>query len=208
MSTNDDALLELYRSQPGARALFDSILERGVDEGRTTVDELTGDGDVGRRDAIALLRSLDEAGCGEFKVGRKGHPSRLEWTVAPAELAARVVERDAGQGLGPGQPAGLDDAPELDEAASGAASGAPEMVSTQPALDLGVGLVSEASANEAPPRQDREVRAPGSGAEWMIEHSHVLRRDLRVKVSLPADLTPREAEILADWIRDLSFERD
>ena len=41
----------------------------------------------------------------------------------------------------------------------------------------------------------------------MVEHAYVLRPDLRLSVNLPVDLTQREAEVLAAWVRNLSFER-
>jgi hypothetical protein len=40
-----------------------------------------------------------------------------------------------------------------------------------------------------------------------VQHQYVLRPDYRVSLSLPENLTPREAEVLGDWVRNLSFER-
>jgi hypothetical protein len=41
----------------------------------------------------------------------------------------------------------------------------------------------------------------------LIEHSYVLRPKLRVVVKLPEDLSAREAEVLGNWLREISFER-
>lgn len=82
-----DTLLAIYRTQPTARKLFDWLRRVGAKRNYTTVDDLIEHIGVSRRTAIPLLRSLAEAGCGEFKVGRKGHPSRLEWAESPRGLA-------------------------------------------------------------------------------------------------------------------------
>jgi hypothetical protein len=126
---NYDAVHELHRTRSAARPLFQALLERGAVEGRTTVEEIIDDGSVSRRQAISLLRELAEAGCGEFKVGRKGHPSRLEWSVDPRELAARVQ--------------GDDDDPDDDDAAA----------SDDPPLQGALALdgAPPPSANEPPP---------------------------------------------------------
>lgn len=38
-------------------------------------------GTLSRADLVAVFRQLETAGCGAFKAGRKGWPSRFEWAV-------------------------------------------------------------------------------------------------------------------------------
>jgi hypothetical protein len=163
---NHDALHQLLRARPTLDRLLDSILAAGSDEGRTTVDEILADGDVPRRQAINLLRDLESLGYGAFKVGRKGHPSRFEWSIDPADLAATL---DA---VGEQADAGDDDEDD------------PSEVQT--------------------PVAEQHDATPGNTE---IAHLYVLRADYRVSLSLPDNLTRREAEVLADWVRNLSFER-
>lgn len=173
--------------------LFESIVERGVEDARTTVDEVIELGDFSRREAIDLLRDLAKAGCGDFKVGRKGHPSRLEWSVDPSHVAMRIVN------------GGLGDKEGEDEAGEHTPTPDPQpeplAPPSQAALDLG--QPAEPSEDRPPPHSKRRQPA----ARGMIDHTHVLRPDLRVTVTLPADLSPAEATVLADWVRNLSFQR-
>lgn len=103
---------------------------------------------------------------GEFKVGRKGHPSRFEWAADPHALAERFEQLDEADVL---------DHEQLDD----------------PRGEL---VVEQLARTQA-----REVE--------LIEHAYVLRPKLRVSVRLPADLSAREAAVLGDWMRQLSFER-
>jgi hypothetical protein len=175
-SRNHDALHQLLRTRPTLDRLLDTILAAGAD-GRTTVDEILADVEVPRKHAINLLRDLEALGYGTFKVGRKGHPSRFEWSIDPDELRAALdgdseQEGDVGQESLPSETPVVTDEP--------AQAHAPLMQ-----LDLG-----------------EPTPLPGQ-----IEHVYVLRPDLRVSLNLPDNLTPREAEVLSAWVRNLSFER-
>jgi hypothetical protein len=197
---NYDTLIKLHQTRPAARRLFDSIGSKGVEEGRTTVDELIDSGEVSRRQAITVLRDLADAGCGEFKVGRKGHPSRLEWAVDPVEVIERVVSEASGE---LGEELASDEEHEGYAEPSPPANEAPLLLSppAQGALDLGDATERERQV----PRRPRQRRSQRASA--LIDHSYVLRPDMRVSLQLPDDLTPREAEVLAAWVRNLSFER-
>ena len=160
-------LRQLYRSRPAFRELFDWISAHGIDESRMTVEEFLDDGRLTRRQTISALRELEDLGCGHFKVGRKGHASRFEWSMDPNELARRLHEGptpDVVEDDGDPEPAELEVAPAIEQ----------------------------------------HDRAPELE---MIRHVHRLRLDLAIEVLLPKDLTPSEAAVLGDWIRDLSFER-
>ena len=44
--------------------------------------------DVSRRDVVAIFRTMEEFGAGEFIPGRRGHPSRFRWDVDSINLIA------------------------------------------------------------------------------------------------------------------------
>jgi hypothetical protein len=169
---NHDALLQLLRARPTVDRWLDSILAAGAEDGRTTVDDILADGEVPRRQAIILLRELESLGYGAFKVGRKGHPSRFEWSIDPADL--RAV---------------LDGGGEQDDDDDGAG-------------ELGTSVAEEVTTSDP-----IALASPKRYIRVEIDHAFVLRPDCRVILTLPDNLTRREAEVLADWVRNLSFER-
>lgn len=185
-----DALTTIVRAQPAARKLFEWIVQTELEHDRTTVEDLIDNCGVSRRAAINLLRALAEAGFGEFKVGRKGHPSRFEWAEDPQALAERVGQIADGDGR--------DDDEDRKAMANGRATDDGELFATAE-------LFSQVEAKREAPSGPRR-RAP-SGEVELIEHSYVLRPKLRIELKLPADLSAREAEVLGAWIKNLSFER-
>jgi hypothetical protein len=190
---NHDALLQLLRTRPTVDRLLDSILAAGAEDGRTTVDDILADGEVPRRQAIILLRDLEALGYGAFKVGRKGHPSRFEWSIDPAELEA-VLDGDG---------------EEEDDQSEGEAGREQSELDTTGAEDdeSGRARVLFMQGNQGDLTDAALGRTPRRHGRGDIDHAYVLRPDCRVSVSLPDNLTRREAEVLADWIRNLSFER-
>jgi hypothetical protein len=76
------AIQRLYKENPLAQRLFDLNAERERDANVSSLDVISRKLDISRGDAVALARSLEEAGCGTFKVGRRGAPSRLEWAYS------------------------------------------------------------------------------------------------------------------------------
>lgn len=85
-SVNAEGLQQLYRTNEHARTVLDHFASRQRNWSTTTVDRLLtilqAEGSaVSRGDLIAVLRSLDELGCGSFVAGRRGHASRFEWRV-------------------------------------------------------------------------------------------------------------------------------
>lgn len=88
---NVAGLRKLYNSSRSAKAALDYLAARQKNSAHTTVDSLKAalraDGqDVARSELIDLFKELAAAGCGKFVVGRKGHPSRFEWTVSLADV--------------------------------------------------------------------------------------------------------------------------
>src|SRR5438552_2928842 len=48
--------------------------------------------DVKRWLVVKLLQDLARLGCGQFKIGRRGQPSRLLWSVEARELATGLLQ--------------------------------------------------------------------------------------------------------------------
>jgi hypothetical protein len=226
-----ETLFAMYRTTPAAKKLFDSLARSGAEDNRTTVDELIEDGDISRSAAITVLREIEEAGYGEFKLGRKGHPSRLEWSEDPRSLAERLAGESSQQGEGevtshPVPSSVLADRKGVLEMFPGAE------VTRRARRDRQRGADQPDDGEPEPPRRRRGRRAAAKQPDnvehaakpqrddapsdadtdagvnaGMIEHSYILRPELRVVIQLPADLSAREAQVLGDWIRNLSFER-
>lgn len=72
----------LYTENPLAQKLFDLNAERERDANVSSLDVISRKLDTSRGETVSLARSLEEAGCGTFKVGRRGAPSRFEWAYS------------------------------------------------------------------------------------------------------------------------------
>ena len=73
------AIRDLYKGDDIARRLFDQSAERERDATATSIDRLTHVLGVSREEAVGLAQRLQEAGCGQFIIGRRGHKSRFAW---------------------------------------------------------------------------------------------------------------------------------
>lgn len=93
---NMEAIWELYSTDKTARTLFDNLAKRAYNSREQSVNQLERclekDGvEVSRRDITHLLKELQRAGCGEYVVGRKGHPSRFRWYVETVDVGRRAA---------------------------------------------------------------------------------------------------------------------
>lgn len=80
------AIRVLYDENPHATLLFDWTASLERDAYETTVDRISRKLEISRGEAISLARELEEAGCGEFIVGRKGWASRFRWAYSRVSL--------------------------------------------------------------------------------------------------------------------------
>jgi len=192
-----------HQASPVIQKLRDWMLSATaeVENNRTTVEGLIERRGMSRRRAVNLLRALADAGYGEFKLGRKGHPSRFEWADDPQTLAKQLaaIEEVVEVVEVVGDEDDLDDQDDQ-QPDSG------EMVLEMFPHARGKPITTE-PASESPASVDPSEASEASDPSEAIEHSYVLRPDLRVVVQLPRDLTAREAEVLGDWVRNLSFDR-
>ena len=161
-------LRDLYQNDEVARRLFDNFSARQKDSSMTPASRAAFLADASHGEIVALLRKLDELGAGEFKVGRRGSKTRIEWNFSIRSLGA---------------------------AAQGAAGQPEEIDPTQ---------LEEVEAE--PSESDVSESSSGLGDSEWIAHSFQLRADMRLTIRLPVDLTAKEAERLAGFIRQVPFD--
>ncbi|MHB8762676.1 MAG: hypothetical protein ACYC6J_09920 [Coriobacteriia bacterium] len=82
-----DAIRKLYASSSAAKAALDYFAGRQNNANASKVDRLLDvlryrGHDVSRFDIIEFFRALEAAKCGRFVIGRKGHPTRFEWSAS------------------------------------------------------------------------------------------------------------------------------
>lgn len=89
-----DAIRKLYRTNSAAQTLFDWTASRERDATATSIERISHKVGVSRGEAVALARALDQAGCGQFIVGRRGQPSRFEWAYSCISLGQAAAGED------------------------------------------------------------------------------------------------------------------
>ncbi len=85
-NVDEEGLRQLYRSDGAAKALFDHLARRERNRNELPVDRLalniaTEGSAASRSDVVRVLKALEQAGCGKYVAGRKGHQSRFQWHV-------------------------------------------------------------------------------------------------------------------------------
>jgi hypothetical protein len=76
----------LYAQDDDAKRFLDWCAGKRRDAQETSIDNIMRVTDVSRSTAVALAKALDEAGCGEFIVGRRGSSSRFAWNYSRINL--------------------------------------------------------------------------------------------------------------------------
>lgn len=79
-------LQKLYSENGQARAVLDHFASRERNWSSTPVSRIQTNVQaagvpISRGDVIEVFKALENAGCGKFKIGRKGWESRFEWTA-------------------------------------------------------------------------------------------------------------------------------
>lgn len=72
--------------------------------------------------------------------------------------------------------------------------------------DVGKAYAGEIDEIEPVDKDDLEEEIYSTSSEEFIDHEYVLRPDVKVELTLPGDLTRREAKRLADFINSLPFD--
>lgn len=89
-----EAIRKLYRTSASAQAIFDWTASRERDATATSIDRISNRLGISRGEAVALARALEQAGCGEFVVGRRGQPSRFQWGFSCISLGQAAAGED------------------------------------------------------------------------------------------------------------------
>lgn len=100
MALDEKEVKELYDRDYVARLLLDHFAARRHSVSQSTVDRLlaiaqSSDKSIRRSDVVGALKQFDRLGAGNFKIGRRGQPSRIEWGSPPTELGRLAVGREA-----------------------------------------------------------------------------------------------------------------
>ncbi|MBD8531699.1 MULTISPECIES: hypothetical protein [unclassified Massilia] len=226
---NRAKLADLYESNPTVRAILDMLGERTnnskVSFAKRIHFLLKQRGIVVKYgELIAAFRLLQEAGCGIFVRGSKGYSSRFDWAVKTTLVAdfardAMGEEEDDENDEEDDEEDGEDEDEEDDRDLTVKLATRTVCHSFLLRLDLRIPLRLPPSLNQTEadrlaqfveslsftdPFEDEEDEGEEYDDEE-IEHSYVLRPAERVTLELPADLTPREAIRLAQFIRALPF---
>lgn len=159
-------LRDLYRDNDVARRLFDDLAGRQKDRSMTPASRAAYLANASHGEIVTLFRRLDSLGAGEFKIGRRGAKTRIEWLFSMRSLG---------------------------EVAKGEANQPEEIDPTQ----LADGEL------DSPEEENSEVAI--DDVEWIM-HPFQLRPDLRISIKLPTNLTMKEAERLAGFIRQVPFD--
>ena len=91
-----ERLRRLYGRDDPARQFFEWAAQRTNDAAQTSVERLAQKTGLDRRAAIEFARALEDIGCGEFIVGRRGAKSRIAWRyslISIGEAAAGRTEK-------------------------------------------------------------------------------------------------------------------
>jgi len=82
---------QLYREEPWAGRLFESLAQRKNNPSSTTIDRFMRLLTLTLSEATAAAKQLQETGCGTYVVGRKGNPSRFEWNYSAISLGLAAI---------------------------------------------------------------------------------------------------------------------
>jgi len=100
-SKPDSGLLqEMYGTNDVFKALFDQLAAREKNSRATKTDRMLKllydlGRSADRREVIQFFRGLERAGCGRYVEGRRGHPSRFEWTARLSSVGLVAAGKQA-----------------------------------------------------------------------------------------------------------------
>lgn len=84
----------LYEKNEDAKNLFERLAGRSQARKALTLDRLAYLLGLSRGEAVAFARLLEENGCGDFKMGRRGQKSRFIWAFNPISLGKAAAGED------------------------------------------------------------------------------------------------------------------
>jgi len=91
-----ERLRQLSNADNCARAFFQLAARRERNQNVTNVDRaLTNLENAGheftRQQLVTVFKALDEIECGDFKIGRRGWPSRFEWSTGITSVGRAAI---------------------------------------------------------------------------------------------------------------------
>lgn len=139
-----EGLRDLYGQSETARAVLDHAAGRTRNWRKMSVERivqiLMHEGHaVSRRDIIEVFKRLEELGCGRFVAGRRGHRSRLEWSVGLVSVGR----------LASGEAEEIESIDEADAVEEGDVELIEHSYQLRPDLRVSLELPSDLSAGEA-----------------------------------------------------------
>lgn len=191
--TNIRTTIDLYRTDSSARALFDALAAKPTTRDTIDVESLlamlaTAGSNMSHLELIRVLREMEKDGAGDLVVGRRGAATRFHFAGKP-----HIIARAA---------AGADEkALELDDLEAGERDDATEFkkgrTSVKPVDEL---TPPVRVAKGSPPVEVAPRREASFGS---FDHVYQLRRDFRVEMTLPEDITPEEVARLTKFLQSL-----
>ena len=88
------AIREVYQEDENAKAFFDWAAERKNDAAETSIDRISQVANISRQQANELAKSLSDAGCGEYVIGRRGWKTRVRWDYSLRSLGKAAKGED------------------------------------------------------------------------------------------------------------------
>lgn len=84
VSVDIQELRLLYSRDNTARLFLDSLLNRKKNSRQTSVERAITllAGNASRAEVVKMFQEFETIGCGVFKNGRRGQPSRIEWNAS------------------------------------------------------------------------------------------------------------------------------
>lgn len=195
-SIDTQKLKDIYTSNQNARPVFDLLAKRERASKATTVDALMRGTDFSRAQMVELLKTLSDAGVGEFKAGRRGFHSRMEWNCNLADVG-RVASGSASE-IHPLYV--VEDereetpAEEHERKRMEAEDAAKPLESNRPVKHRGRPKGSKNKPKVAP-----------AGLSKGIGHQFVLRPGYKVNFALPEDVTAQEVKRISDFLQTIPF---
>ena len=83
-----NALINLYQSDAAAKAILDKFSDFKKRMRETSAARAAVLADASHSEILALFRKFDSIGAGEFKAGRRGSKTRIEWKYSVQSLGA------------------------------------------------------------------------------------------------------------------------
>jgi len=231
---NTKKLEQLYKSNSIIRGILNFLAERKQNSNVISLKRIrfhlkNRDVEVVWEDLVKACRALEDAGCGVFIRGSRGYPSRFAWEekttllldYATGAIAYEPAEADADE-----DDEDVEEDNEGDEEEEDDESGEEDDNLTlhtyvlRPELVIHFILPTDLTKHEAnrlsqfvdslsfidPYSDEDEVQEDNECDDKEIDHFYILRRDESVIISLPADLTPQEANRISQFVDSLSFE--